>query len=356
MNSNLHAKIIENENCFELIIAYNEIFLNMIKNIKEKKWIPDKKIWRFKKDNEIIRIIISYLKSLNYQIHFIRYNEQNNEKNNIQNLKELHAKLISRNFSTRTINQYLYYNSDFLRFIKKEPVNIKSQDIHNYLAYLLNTLKMTSSTVNVAYSALKFYYGQIIDSEIFEFIKRPKKPKTLPQILTQNEVKKILEINNNLKHKSILTLTYSSGLRVSEVVKLKFADLDFEKGTIFIRQSKGRKDRLTIFSKKAQLILSQYIKEYRPTYWLFEGWSSKTHLSIRSAQKIFENSVKKANIKKEVSIHSLRHSFATHLLENGVDIRYIQELLGHSSVRTTEIYTHLSKSKLFNITSPFDNI
>ncbi|MCR4422576.1 MAG: site-specific integrase [Exilispira sp.] len=346
MIKNKYAKVIENESTVEVYVPYDKDFLEKIKNIKDKKWNSEKKHWTFKKDDEIIHLIFYLLKNLKYEIKFI--------KSSNNSLNELNAQLLSRNFSEKTIKEYLYYNKDFLQFIKKEPCDINSQDIYNYFAYLVNTLKKSSSTVNVAYSALKFYYKNVINFSFFDIIKRPKRSKKLPEALSQSEVKKIIDITKNLKHKAILTLAYSSGLRVSEVVKLKFTDLDFEKSTIFIRNSKGKKDRITIFSKKAQTVISEFIKEYRPTYWLFEGWSSSRHLSIRSAQKIFEKAKFMASINKDVSIHCLRHSFATHLLENGVDIKYIQELLGHSSVKTTEIYTHVEKNRLEKIISPLD--
>jgi site-specific recombinase XerD len=348
MKNKKFAKIIENGNTIELYIPYDKDFLEKIKNIKEKKWNIERKFWIFKKNDEIIHIIFSILQTLKYEISHIK------SSNNL--LNELNAQLLSRNFSVKTIKEYLYYNKDFLQFIKKDPYNINSQDIYDYLAYLTDTLKKSSSTVNVAYSALKFYYKNLVNFNFFNFIKRPKRPKKLPDTLSHWEVKKIIDVTKNLKHKAILTLAYSSGLRVSEVVKLKFTDLDFENSTIFIRNSKGKKDRITIFSKKAQMLISDYIKEYRPTYWLFEGWSSSKHLSIRSAQKIFEKAKNLASINKDVSIHALRHSFATHLLENGVDIKYIQELLGHTSIKTTEIYTHVTKNRLEKIISPLDSI
>lgn len=348
MNLKKYAKLIEKECSFELSLPYDLEFLNRIKNIKDKKWDSQKKLWIFAKNSEILRIIISILDSLNYQI---------DKKTEFSyNLNELNAKLLSRNFSTKTIKQYLYFNEDFLNFIKKQPNQINQNDIYHYLSYLANTLKRESSTLNVAYSALKFYYNNLIDYNLFKSIKRPKRNKDLPNILSKGEVQKLLEVTKNVKHKALLSLIYSCGLRVSEAVKLKFSDLDFERNIINIKQSKGKKDRITLFSKKIQSIISEYIKIYRPTLWLFEGWSSSTHLSIRSAQKIFEKSKNLAKINKEVSIHSLRHSFATHLLEQGVDIRYIQMLLGHSNIKTTEIYTHVAKNNIEKIISPIDNI
>ena len=278
------------------------------------------------------------------------------KKNKIDCINKLNLELLARNYSSKTIKQYIHYNKDFIRFIKKSSDEIESDDINKYLAYLSDTLKRSVSTLNTAYSSLKFYYKEKVKNNYFNLKNRPRSSKKLPDILSRNEIKKIIEVTKNLKHKLLISLTYSAGLRVSEVVKLKYTDLDFERNVIFVRQSKGKKDRIAIFSKSIKSMVSEYIKKYRPTIWLFEGWSSETHLSIRSAQKIFEKSKQLAFIKKEVSIHCLRHSFATHLLEKGVEIRYIQKLLGHSNLKTTEIYTHVAKNKLEQIESPIEDI
>jgi len=185
-------------------------------------------------------------------------------------------------------------------------------------------------------------------------IVRPPKDKKLPDVLSKNEVIKILNSLKNKKHRALLFLTYSAGLRVSEVVNLKLKDIDSERMLVHIRKAKGSKDRYSLLSKLALKELRNYAKDQKLKDWLFPGRKEGKHLSTRSAQKIFKRACKMANIKKEVSIHSLRHSFATHLLENGTDLRYIQELLGHSSSKTTEIYTHVTKKDFLNITSPLD--
>jgi len=317
-----YAEIKENKDCYELKIPYDQIFLEKIKNIKQKQWNKERKLWIFNKNTEIFYTIKNIIKSLGYQIIIEK------EKNKIDCINKLNLELLARNYSSKTIKQYIHYNKDFIRFIKKSS----------------------------EYSSLKFYYKEKVKNNYFNLKNRPRSSKKLPDILSRNEIKKIIEVTKNLKHKLLISLTYSAGLRVSEVVKLKYTDLDFERNVIFVRQSKGKKDRIAIFSKSIKSMVSEYIKKYRPTIWLFEGWSSETHLSIRSAQKIFEKSKQLAFIKKEVSIHCLRHSFATHLLEKGVEIRYIQKLLGHSNLKTTEIYTHVAKNKLEQIESPIEDI
>lgn len=187
-------------------------------------------------------------------------------------------------------------------------------------------------------------------------LERPKKEKKLPEILSKNEISKLLKAVKNLKHKAILYLVYSAGLRVGEVVKLKPTDIDSDRMLIPIIQGKGKKDRYTILSETALSILRQYVKVYKPEHWLFPGQHPDKHLTERSVQKVFGNARIDAKIRKNVSVHNLRHSFATHLLEGGVNLRYIQELLGHSSSKTTEIYTHVTQKNLSNIISPLDTI
>jgi len=206
-------------------------------------------------------------------------------------------------------------------------------------------------------SAIKFYYEQILKKgKVLYDLPRPKKEKKLPNILSQSEVLSILDSVDNIKHKSILFLTYSAGLRVGEVVRLKIDDIDSDRMLIHIRQGKGRKDRYTILSEVALDILREYAYIAKPKDWLFPGGKDNDFLTERSVQKIFATACKKANIKKNVSVHSLRHSFATHLLESGTDLRYIQELLGHSSSKTTEIYTHVTQANLSKIRSPLDRL
>ncbi|XEC97295.1 tyrosine-type recombinase/integrase [Paenibacillus tarimensis] len=166
----------------------------------------------------------------------------------------------------------------------------------------------------------------------------------------------ILKAIHNLKHKAILYLTYSSGLRVGEVVRLKLQDIDQGRKTLYIRQGKGRKDRLTLLSDTAFKVVQDYLKEEKPGVWLFPGQTEGRHLTERSVQKVFEQALVSSGVKKKVSVHSLRHSFATHLLEGGIDIRYIQELLGHQSSRTTERYTHVSIKDVRRIKSPLEQI
>jgi site-specific recombinase XerD len=186
--------------------------------------------------------------------------------------------------------------------------------------------------------------------------RRPRQDLKLPTVFSKDEIKKMLDLEKNVKHRLLLMLAYSSGLRVSEVVNLKREHIDFSRKAVYIKSGKGRKDRCTILSEKAALLLREYCVSYDTQIWLFPGQPASCHLSIRSAQKIFEKAALRVGIIKKTSIHGLRHTFATHLLENGTDIRYIQSLLGHASLRTTERYTHVSIRSALSVQSPLDSI
>ena len=223
--------------------------------------------------------------------------------------------------------------------------------------YLMSIKDNSNSYTTQAFSAIKLYCNGILNKNIeFNNLPRPKTIKPLPVVLSEEDVNKILNAVTNQKHRTILYLVYSSGLRVSEVVNLKISDIDSKRMTIFIKDSKGNKDRYTILAQETLNELRRYFLLYRPKDWLFPGEDESNHISVRSVQKIFKKACQKANINKDVGIHSLRHSFATHLLEYGTDIRYIQELLGHASTKTTQIYTHVTNKDLKKIISPIDRI
>ena len=268
----------------------------------------------------------------------------------------LERELKIRGFSRKTIKAYLYYNIKFLNFARKSPKEIANEDVKRYLEYLADR-QVSNATLNLAINALKFYYTQVLKRKFFFDIKHPKKEKRLPVVLTKNEIRRMLEAIKNLKHKLLMEIIYASGLRVSEVIKLKINDIDSEEGIIRVNLGKGKKDRQTILSKRAIEDLKNFLETRKDNnQYLFAGAQNEGHLSTRSAQKIVLQAAKSAGIKKDVSCHSLRHSFATHLLEKGVDIRYIQKLLGHKRLETTQIYTRVSTQKLKEIGSPLDDL
>jgi site-specific recombinase XerD len=270
-------------------------------------------------------------------------------------VEKLETELHARKYSPKTIRAYLHYNRALCRTLQKGPEDIEPEDIKVYLGYLDKTLDLSASSVNLAISSLKFFYDTILKKGMVPS-HRPRHDKRLPAILSGQEINQLLTGEQNPKHRLLLMLAYSSGLRVSEVVALKKAHIDLSRKSIFVQAGKGRKDRYTLLSDRAARFIQDYCTLYSIDEWLFPGLSSKQHLSIRSAQKIFDKALAKALIEKQVSIHGLRHAFATHLLENGTDIKYIQELLGHASIRTTERYTHVARRHILRIQSPLDNV
>ncbi len=296
---------------------------------------------------------------------------------NSHHLANLAQELIIRGFSKRTIKSYLSHNQRFLDFVAKSAREVDSQDIKNYLLYL-KSQNQTNTSLNQVISALKFYYQQILRRKLFFSIQRPKKEKFLPVVLTRAEIIKIINCAHNLKHKLLLSLLYGSGLRVSEVVKIKIGHLDLISKSLLVKDAKGQKDRYTLLSGISIKLLNLYLPKIpivdseRPVMsvakpsrgteqkYLFSGspreagQGGESSLSQRSAQKIFDHALAESGLKKEATCHSLRHSFATHLLEGGVDIRYIQKLLGHQNIKTTEIYTHVARNFCNNIKSPLD--
>jgi site-specific recombinase XerD len=234
--------------------------------------------------------------------------------------------------------------------------DITKEQIRKYLLYLVKEKRYSSSAQNQAINSIKFYYEKVLGKPVEKYyVPRPRKEKKLPQVLSEEEVTRILKQIKNLKHKSIIYLIYSAGLRLTEVVHLRIEDIHSDRKQIFIRSAKGNKDRYGILSDTVIDLLRKYYKKYKPQYWLFEGRPGE-QFSRRKIQRILKNAVDKAGVKKTATVHTLRHSFATHLLEHGTDLRYIQELLGHKSSKTTEIYTHVTKAAKKKIVSPLDNL
>ncbi|MFA5124439.1 MAG: site-specific tyrosine recombinase/integron integrase [Patescibacteria group bacterium] len=265
-------------------------------------------------------------------------------------LVKLRQEMKLRNFSHKTIKSYLYYITDFLNKSKKQIRQINSSDIREYLENMSDS-GISASTMNCAYSALKMYFEKIMFRKFFVAIPRAKKEKHLPEVLSRTEILKMLNSLSNPKHHCIVALLYGSGLRVGEVVRIRIKDIDLERMSLRIYQGKGKKDRYTVLPESLKSILSAQCKIKLSTDFLFTNGRG-SHLTEASIQKIVDQSAKKAGINRKISPHTLRHSFATHLLENGTDIRYIQELLGHSNIKTTQIYTHVARSMISNIKSP----
>ena len=248
----------------------------------------------------------------------------------------------------------------FLNTINPKPAfEFSTVRIKDYLQYCFGKLKLSEATLHSRMNALKFYYEQVLNKEKFFWeIPRPKKPLQLPKVLGEKELGRLFNALTNKKHKAILFTAYSAGLRVSEVAALKIKHIDSDRMQILIQNAKGKKDRYVSLSPVLLDILREYIKNYKhqPKLYLFESDQTKEAYPTRTLQRIFQIAKEKAGIQKEIGIHSLRHSFATHLLEKGTDIKYIKDLLGHFNIKTTERYLHVSKKSLINIVSPLDDL
>ncbi len=270
----------------------------------------------------------------------------------------LQQELKLRNYSPKTFKAYRSHLRAFVAyFAPKHPKDLSEADVRKYLIHLIDEKHLSLGTMGQVLSAIKFLYVELYKEPIvIAGLPRPLREHKLPVVLSLDEVKKVFDALGNVKHRIMLMLVYSAGLRVSEVVRLKPSDIDSDRMTIHIRGAKGKKDRYTILSEVVLEGLRHYWKLYHPKEWLFEGQDKGKSYSIRSAERVFEKAVVNAGTNKKVSIHSLRHAFATHLLEQGTDIKFIQELLGHRSVRTTEIYLHVSKKEIGQIRSPIESI
>ena len=268
---------------------------------------------------------------------------------------KLVEQLMLQRYSHNTIRTYRQAFFQYLMETNNSLANTDRDQIRNYLLKQIKQQKWSESTQNTFINALAFYFRKVSRQEIDLRNLRPREPKSLPNVLSEEEVVKILQACENTKHKTILMLIYSAGLRLSELVSIRKDDLHFASNKIFVKSGKGKKDRYSLLSEKMKAQLQTYQSEYRPRYWLFEGQTEEQY-SVRSVQAILRRAVEKAGVNPFATVHTLRHSFATHLLERGTDIRYIQEILGHSSVKTTEIYTHITKKGGEQIKSPLDNL
>lgn len=257
-----------------------------------------------------------------------------------------------RNYSQKTVKSYIHYINECLRFASSGPREIKEKDVRDYLEYLADSGK-SASTLNTAYSALQFYFGKILRRKFFINLPRAKKEKKLPVVLSKSEVKRMLELTQNPKHYCILSLLYGTGMRVGEIVKLKMEDIDFERKQIHIFRGKGAKDRYVMLPESLIDALTRQRKLKKTDDFVFTNGRGGRMIE-RTIDKVVKQAVERAEISKKVSPHTLRHSFATHLLEQGTDIRYIQELLGHAKLQTTQIYTHVAANNLESIKSPLD--
>jgi len=264
----------------------------------------------------------------------------------------LERELKLRGFSNRTVKTYNYQIIRFLDYFKKDPKLITKKEIEDYILELIKQGYL-NATVRLSVAAIKYFYFNVLNKNVDFLVKgSPKREKKLPKVLAKEDIMNMINKTENVKHRLLIKLLYSAGLRVSEALKLKKQDFDFKRSLIRIELGKGKKDRYTLLAKNLRNDLLSYFCKYEVKDYLFSGRNG--YLTIKTAQKIVDQASKRANVERKVTPHMLRHSFATHLLENGTDIRYIQHLLGHSNLQTTQIYTKVSNLDILRIKSPLD--
>lgn len=261
-----------------------------------------------------------------------------------------------RRFSPKTITCYLACMKGVAKHFRKSPAELGDEEIRAYLHYLMEERKASQSVLVQTYSALKFFFENTLQKQWNAIrIPRCKQRRKLPGVLTREEVESILSATKNLKHRAILMTLYSAGLRIGEVTRLKVSDIESGRMMIRVNEGKGLKDRYTLLGERNLEILRRYWKAYRPLEWLFPGRNASDPVSISAIQRVFKTSLAKAGIKKKASVHTLRHCFATHLLDSGTDLYYIQRLLGHKSAGTTSVYLHITGKDIGKIKSPIDS-
>lgn len=272
-------------------------------------------------------------------------------------LQNMENQLKLKAYSANTLKVYLGEFSQLLILIKHHPVDsLTPERLKSYLLYCVNELKLSESHLHSRLNAIKFYFEQVLYKEKFFIdIPRPKSKSTLPKVLSTKDIQKLFDVTINPKHKLMLQLCYGMGLRVSEIVKLKISDIDSNRMQVLIENGKGKSDRYVNLPESVLSMLRSYYKTYKPKHFLFEGQYGGEY-SIRSVQAVFKNGMRLAKINKPVGIHSLRHSYATHLLEYGTDMAFIQKLLGHSDMKTTMIYAKVGKKEIQKVKSPLDRM
>jgi integrase/recombinase XerD len=350
-NGNLH-----------LFLAYDKEHVGFLRTLAYCAWNRDLGHWDCPDTEQNRQAIKHYFEPKGFRIEFSK--EKPKEKKDQAFVPKFRKapdeyleKLSIKRYSPNTTRTYVAAFEVFINYYEnKELTAITEEEIKDFLLFMVEEKHVSESYQNQLINAIKFYYEQVLGGQRkFYQIDRPFKPMKLPSVLSIEEVQRIIESIENLKHKCVILTIYSAGLRISELINLKVADIDSKRMQIHVHEAKGKKDRYTLLSEKLLICLREYFIEYKPKEYLFEGQTGG-HYAQRSIQLFFSAACRKAKITKSVTVHTLRHSFATHLLENGTDLRYIQSLLGHGSSKTTEIYTHITMKGMGSIKSPLDEI
>lgn len=364
--------LINNQKQIGLKHSANNLVEKILKGVDGVKWSEEFAMYYLLNNKRNFHLIMETFKGIAW-INLQQFTGRGNGKSEgINSLKDLRSrelpaswrtcpnsfldKLELGNYSLQTARTYVSLFERFINHYKDIPlIEITENEVQRYLL-MIHQKGGSISMVNQLINAIKFYYEQVMGMpNRFYSIERPKKKKTLPKVLSLEEIRALIQVTENIKHRCIIALLYSAGLRRGELLQLKIKDIDSKRMVIHVREGKGMKDRITLLSRHLLSDLRKYYKIYRPQEYLFEG-KHKRPYSATSVCKILDKAARKAKLKKKVHPHMLRHSFATHLLENKTDLRYIQTLLGHSSVKTTEQYAYVAQNSLNGIQSPLDSL
>lgn len=345
-------------------LGFDQAFPGMMKQIKGSRWTPAVRCWHIPYD----KVAYDHLKRLFGEGQVVPIQEHLKGKSQVivkesepqvplrfqHELVRLEEQLRLQRYSFSTVKTYRSFFALFLAsYPDRHPETLEKADIMRFLLQSIEKRRWSESSQNQAVNAIKFYYEKVLGRERTFYDLRPRKSQKLPGVFSEEEIVALLKAVENLKHRTILMLIYSAGLRIGESIRLRKADISLERKSIFVKAGKGKKDRFSVLSDKVALLLEAYFAAYKPDYWVFEGQDGGQY-SVRSIQKIFRRAVTKSGVNPYATVHTLRHSFATHLLERGMDLRYIQSLLGHSSSETTEIYTHITQNAREKLCSPLD--
>ena len=344
----------KNKPVIKLLFDYNEAAINRVRSVQGARWSPEMRCWYVADQQQKI----AALRNIGIIVdNRMVSNVVENDENGML-LKRFSDYMKNMRYSERTISRYTECMRILLNFhAPKKFLDIDNEDIAVFNRDYIIAQKLSATYQSQFVNAVKLFYDKIPRKRlVLEQLERPRKGSPLPHVLSKEEVGKLLASTNNIKHKAILSVIYSCGLRRSELLNMRITDIDSKRQVVNIRHAKGNKDRIVPLSDKILQLLRAYFKQYRPREWLFEGQQPGNQYSETSLNKIFGHAKTKAGIKTPCSLHTLRHCYATHLLESGTDIRYIQALLGHKHAKTTEIYTHISTKSIQNIKSPFDDL
>lgn len=347
-------------------------FIFILKKGLNARWTQTHKCWYIVYSPEgLAKVIGSFAGKALIQNYFIEGVDTEEEikiekpipaiaisKINGEHFKNFIRELELRGYSKSTIRTYKNELIPYFTILREvDAACMHVERIKDYLHYCIDTLKLSEATMHSRINSLKFFYEKVLKMDNFFFsVPRPKKPLQMPKVISKEKIAQLINSIENTKHKTIIMLTYACGLRVSEVVSLKVSDVDENRRLLLVRQSKGKKDRVISLSGGMLLMLSNYCRIYKPQDYLFESSNKKSHLSARSIQSVLQKAKDSVGIKVSGNMHVLRHSFATHLLDKGIDVVFIQRLLGHNDLKTTLKYLHVTNKDLINIISPLDDI